>query len=169
MTERYVAAIDQGTTSTRCILFDHAGRLVSVAQREHAQLFPRPGWVEHDPVEIWRNVERVVPQAVAQAGASAEQVVALGIANQRETCLLWERRTGRPVGNAITWQDTRTRSIVERLAADGGHDRFRAKSGLPLMDYFSGPTVRWMLARDPILREQAERGDVLFGTMESWL
>jgi glycerol kinase len=169
MTERYVAAIDQGTTSTRCILFDHAGRLVSVAQREHAQLFPRPGWVEHDPIEIWRNVTRVVPQAVAQAGAAPEQVVALGIANQRETCVLWERRTGRPVGNAITWQDTRTRSIVERLAADGGHDRFRAKSGLPLMDYFSGPTVRWMLEQDPILREQAERGDVLFGTMESWL
>jgi glycerol kinase len=165
----YVAAIDQGTTSTRCIVFDHAGRLVSVAQREHRQIFPRPGWVEHDAAEIWRNVERVVPQAVAQARVQPEQIAALGIANQRETVVLWERRTGRPVGNAITWQDTRTASLVDQLAADGGVDRFRERCGLPLMTYFSGPTLRWMLQQDAILREQAERGELLFGTMETWL
>ena len=169
MTEQFVAAIDQGTTSTRCILFDRAGRLVSVAQREHRQIFPRPGWVEHDPMEIWRNVERVVPQAVAQARATPEQIVALGIANQRETSVLWERRTGRPVGNAITWQDTRTASMVDQLAADGGVDRFRDRCGLPLMTYFSGPRIRWMLERDPILREKAAAGDLLFGTMETWV
>ncbi len=165
----YVAAIDQGTTSTRCILFDHAGRLVSVAQREHRQFFPRPGWVEHDAVEIWRNVERVVPQAVAQARAEPDQIAAIGIANQRETSVLWERRTGRPVRNAITWQDTRTAAIVDQLSAEGGPDRFRHRSGLPLMTYFSGARIRWMLDRDPVLREQAERGEVLFGTMETWL
>jgi glycerol kinase len=169
VTERYVAAIDQGTTSTRCILFDHAGRLASVAQREHKQYFPRPGWVEHDPTEIWRNVERIVPQAVAQARAQPEQIVALGIANQRETSVMWERRTGRPIGNAITWQDTRTAGLVEQMSADGGPDRFRDSCGLPLMTYFSGPRARWMLSQDAVLREQAERGEVLFGTMESWL
>ena len=165
----YVVAIDQGTTSTRCILFDHAGRLVSVAQREHRQHFPRPGWVEHDATEIWRNVERVVPQAVSQARASSDQIAAIGIANQRETSVLWERRTGRPVSNAITWQDTRTAGMVEQLSAEGGSDRFRDRCGLPLMTYFSGPRIRWMLDRDPVLREQAERGEVLFGTMETWL
>jgi len=169
VTERYVASIDQGTTSTRCILFDHAGRLVSVAQREHKQQFPRPGWVEHDPTEIWHNVERIVPQAVAQARAQPEQIVALGIANQRETSVLWERRTGRPIGNAITWQDTRTAGLVEQMSADGGPDRFRDRCGLPLMTYFAGPRARWMLSRDAVLREQAEHGEVLFGTMESWL
>ena len=169
MKREFIAAIDQGTTSTRCILFDHAGRLVSVAQREHRQIFPRPGWVEHDPVEIWRNVERVVPRAVAQARAEPEQIAALGIANQRETVVLWEPRTGRPVGNAITWQDTRTASLVDQLAADGGVDRFREQCGLPLMTYFSGPKLKWMLRQDPILREQAERGELLFGTMETWL
>ncbi len=169
MKREFIAAIDQGTTSTRCILFDHAGRLVSVAQREHRQIFPRPGWVEHDPVEIWRNVERVVPRAVAQARAEPDQIAALGIANQRETVVLWERRSGRPVGNAITWQDTRTANLVDQLAADGGVDRFRERCGLPLMTYFSGPTLKWMLRQDPILREQAERGELLFGTMETWL
>ncbi len=167
--QSYVVAIDQGTTSTRCILFDHAGRLASVAQREHRQIFPRPGWVEHDAAEIWRNVERVVPQAINQARADSSQIAAIGIANQRETSVLWERRTGRPVANAITWQDTRTASLVDQLSAEGGTDRFRDRCGLPLMTYFSGPRIRWMLARDPVLREQAERGEVLFGTMETWL
>ena len=167
--QSYVVAIDQGTTSTRCILFDHAGRLVSVAQREHRQIFPRPGWVEHDAMEIWRNVEKVVPQAVSQARADSSQIAAIGIANQRETSVLWERRTGRPVGNAITWQDTRTAAMVDQLGAQEGPDRFRDRCALPLMTYFSGPRIRWMLDRDPVLREQAERGEVLFGTMETWL
>ena len=118
--ERYVAAVDQGTTSTRCILFDQGGRLVSVAQAEHAQHYPRPGWVEHDAVEIWRNLTRIVPEAVEQAGVAPEQVVAIGIANQRETTLVWERDTGRPVGRAVVWQDTRTGDMVEALAGSHG-------------------------------------------------
>ena len=169
MAEQYVAAIDQGTTSTRCILFDHGGRLVSVAQREHRQIYPQPGWVEHDAAEIWRNTARVLPEAVAQAGASAQDVIAVGIANQRETTVLWDCRTGRPVANAVVWQDLRTAELVEALAADGGHDRFLERCGLPLATYFSGPKVRWLLDATPGLRERAERGEVLFGTMDSWL
>ncbi len=131
--ERYVAAVDQGTTSTRCILFDQAGRLASVAQREHRQVYPRPGWVEHDATEIWRNVGRVLPEAMAHVDATAEQVVALGIANQRETTVLWDRRTGEPVANAVVWQDIRTREVVERLAGDVGVDRFVDVCGRPLL------------------------------------
>lgn len=133
---RYVAALDQGTTSTRCILFDHAGRLAAVAQREHRQHFPRPGWVEHDANEIWRNVQRVLAEAVAGIGASTAQVAALGIANQRETTVLWDPETGKPFGHAVVWQDLRTERLVEELAADGGHDRFRDVCGLPLTTYF---------------------------------
>jgi len=169
MAEVYVAAIDQGTTSTRCILFDHGGRLVSVAQREHRQIYPQPGWVEHDAAEIWRNVARVVPEAVAQAGAKPQDVIAVGIANQRETTVVWDCRSGRPVANAIVWQDLRTADLVEVLAADGGHDRFLKQCGLPLATYFAGPKLRWLLDNTPGLRERAERGDVLFGTMDSWL
>ncbi|RJK92653.1 glycerol kinase GlpK [Vallicoccus soli] len=169
MSPTYVAALDQGTTSTRCILFDHQGRLVSVAQREHAQHYPQPGWVEHDAAEIWRNAQRVVGEAVAQAGASPAQVTALGIANQRETTVAWDRRTGKPVGRALVWQDVRTAGIVEELAADGGPDRFRERCGLPLATYFAGPRIRWLLDHTPGLRERAERGDVLVGTMDSWL
>jgi glycerol kinase len=167
--ERYVVAIDQGTSSTRCIVFDHAGRLVSVAQREHAQHYPRPGWVEHDATEIWRIVQRILPQAVADAGASPEQIAAIGIANQRETTVLWARRTGVPVGHAINWQDTRTAALIEEIGGDDGPDRFRDRCGLPLATYFSGPKVRWLLDNNAVLREQAEAGEVLFGTMESWL
>jgi glycerol kinase len=169
MVERYVMSIDQGTTSTRCILFDHRGHLVSVAQREHKQHFPRPGWVEHDAVEIWRNLERIAPEALAQAGASPAQVAAVGIANQRETTVLWDRRTGVPVGRAVVWQDTRTDSLVEELAAGRDAGIVQDRSGLPLATYFSAPRVRWLLDHTPGLRERAERGDVLFGTMESWL
>ena len=169
MSPTYVAALDQGTTSTRCILFDHQGRLVSVAQREHTQHYPRPGWVEHDAAEIWRNTQWVLREAVAQAGAVPEQVSALGIANQRETTVVWDCRTGRPVGNAVTWQDTRTASLVEEMAADGGADRFRDRCGLPLAAYFAGPRLRWLLDHTPGLRQRAERGEVLAGTMESWL
>ena len=166
---RYVAALDQGTTSTRCILFDHAGRLAAVAQREHRQHFPRPGWVEHDANEIWRNVQRVLAEAVAGVGASTAQVAALGIANQRETTVLWDPETGKPFGHAVVWQDLRTERLVEELAADGGHDRFRDVCGLPLTTYFSAPRISWLLDASPGLRARAEAGGVLFGTIETWL
>ncbi|TDC48164.1 glycerol kinase [Actinomadura sp. KC345] len=169
MTERFVMSIDQGTTSTRCILFDHGGRLVSVAQREHRQHFPKPGWVEHDPMEIWRNLERIAPEALAQAGASTDQIAAVGIANQRETTVLWDRLTGVPIGRAIVWQDMRTGALVDELARAPGAAAVTERSGLPLATYFSAPRIRWMLDHTPGLRERAERGEVLFGTMESWL
>ncbi|MEU8803936.1 glycerol kinase GlpK [Spirillospora sp. NPDC048819] len=169
MTERFVMSIDQGTTSTRCILFDHGGRLVSVAQREHRQHFPRPGWVEHDPMEIWRNLERIAPEALAQAGASTSQIAAVGIANQRETTVLWDRLTGVPIGRAIVWQDMRTGALVDELARAPGAAVVTERSGLPLATYFSAPRIRWLLDHTPGLRERAERGEVLFGTMESWL
>ena len=169
MVQRYVMSIDQGTTSTRCILFDARGRLVSVAQREHQQHFPRPGWVEHDAAEIWRNVSRIVPQALADAGATAGQVAGLGIANQRETTVLWDRRTGVPIGRAIVWQDTRTDGMLDQLAREPGAERVRELCGLPLATYFSAPRLRWLLERTPGLRERAEHGEVLFGTIETWL
>ncbi|MFF0267773.1 glycerol kinase GlpK [Kribbella sp. NPDC004536] len=169
MAEQYVAAVDQGTNSSRCILFDRRGRLVSVAQREHRQLFPRPGWVEHDAEEIWRNVTRVVPAAIKQIGAEPSQVVAIGITNQRETSLLWDRRTGRPIGHAVVWQDTRTDRLVTELAGNDGPDRFADLCGLPLTTYFSAPRIRWMLDHTPGLRARAEAGEILFGTMETWL
>ncbi|MFI0445665.1 glycerol kinase GlpK [Actinomadura sp. 6N118] len=169
MTERYVMAVDQGTTSTRCILFDHSGRLVSVTQREHKQHFPRPGWVEHDAMEIWRNVERIAPEAIAQAGATPSQVAAIGIANQRETTLLWDRHTGEPIGRAIVWQDTRTDALVEEMVSEPFAEEIHRRCGIPVATYFSAPRIRWLLDNTPDLRERAERGDVLFGTMESWL
>ena len=169
MSERYVAAIDQGTASSRCIVFDHRARIVSVAQKEHRHYFPRPGWVEHDPEEIWRNVLQVVNEALANAELSPADLSALGIANQRETTVLWDRRTGTPVHNAINWEDTRTDQLCRELAGDAGQNRFREKTGLPLATYFSGPKVRWLLDRVPGLRERAEEGEVLFGTIDSWL
>ena len=169
MTERYVAAIDQGTASSRCLVFDRRARIVSVAQKEHRHHFPRPGWVEHDPEEIWRNVLEVVDEALAKAELSPADLSALGIANQRETTVLWDRRTGMPVHNAINWEDTRTDQLCRELAGDAGQDRFREKTGLPLATYFSGPKVRWLLDRVPGLRERAEEGEVLFGTIDSWL
>ncbi|MFI5956110.1 glycerol kinase GlpK [Cryptosporangium sp. NPDC051539] len=169
MVSRYVIAIDQGTTSTRCIVFDQLGRLVSVAQREHRQLYPRPGWVEHDADEIWRNVRRIVPRAVAEAGIDGSQVVGIGIANQRETCVLWDRATGEPIGQALVWQDMRADGVVEELAALPGARAAEARCGLPLATYFSAPKLRWQLDHVPGLRERAERGEILFGTMETWL
>ncbi|GIE50763.1 glycerol kinase [Amorphoplanes nipponensis] len=169
MTERYVVAVDQGTTSTRCIVFDRQGRLVSVVQREHHQSYPRPGRVEHDAAEIWRNVRRLAPQALAEAGITAGQVAALGITNQRETTVLWDRHTGVPVGPAIVWQDTRTAAMVTGLAGEPGAAAVQERCGLPLAGYFSAPRIRWMLDETPGLRERAERGEVLFGTMETWL
>jgi glycerol kinase len=169
MTERYVVAIDQGTTSTRCIVFDRNGQLVSLAQQEHKQYYPKPGWVEHDAMEIWRNVERLGPEALKRAGIGPEQVAAVGIANQRETTLLWDRATGVPIGHAVVWQDTRTDALVNSMSLTVGADKVRHDSALPFATYFSGPRVAWMLAQTPGLRERAERGEVLFGTMETWL
>ncbi|NUW32652.1 glycerol kinase GlpK [Nonomuraea sp. SMC257] len=169
MATRYVMSIDQGTTSTRCIIFDQQGRLVSVTQREHRQHFPQPGWVEHDAVEIWRNLERIAPEALRQAGVGLEQVAAIGIANQRETTLVWDRNTGVPLRRAIVWQDTRTTALVDELAARPEASMVQKRCGLPLATYFSAPRIRWLLDDVPGLRERAERGEVLFGTMESWL
>ncbi|QSB16534.1 glycerol kinase GlpK [Natronosporangium hydrolyticum] len=169
MAQRYVMAIDQGTTSTRCILFDHAGRMVSVAQREHHQYFPQPGWVEQDALEIWRNVDRTMPKALREAGVTGDQVVALGIANQRETAVVWDRHTGTPVGRAIVWQDIRTEQLVQQLSQLPGAEKIRDRCGLPLATYFTAPRLRWLLDTVPGLRERAERGDLLFGTMETWL
>jgi glycerol kinase len=166
---QYVAAIDQGTASSRCLVFDRRARIVSVAQKEHRHYFPRPGWVEHDPEEILRNVLEVVDEALAKAELSPADLSALGIANQRETTVLWDRRTGMPVHNAINWEDTRTDQLCRELASSGGQDRFREKTGLPIATYFSGPKVRWLLDRVPGLRERAEEGEVLFGTIDSWL
>jgi glycerol kinase len=165
----FIAAIDQGTTSSRCIVFDRAGRIVAVDQREHRQLFPRPGWVEHDPAEIWQNVQSCVHNALARAGIGPSDLAAIGITNQRETTVLWDRRTGEPVHNAIVWQDTRTDEIVAQLSREGGQHRFADRCGLPLATYFSGPKIRWLLEARPELRARAEAGEILFGTMDAWL
>ncbi|OEU96447.1 glycerol kinase GlpK [Streptomyces oceani] len=169
MTDSYVAAIDQGTTSSRCIIFDQNGEIVAVDQREHRQMFPKPGWVEHDATELWSKVQAVVAGALANAGMRADQLSALGITNQRETTLLWDRRTGRPVHNAIVWQDTRTAGLCEQLGGEYGQDRFRDRTGLPLASYFSGPKVVWLLDNVPGLRERARAGEIAFGTIDSWL
>jgi glycerol kinase len=164
-----VAAIDQGTTSTRCLLFDHSGRVLAIDQQEHAQIFPRPGWVEHDPLEIWRRTRSVVSGALAGAGLSAGNLAAVGIANQRESTLLWDRRTGEPLHNALVWQDTRTDQLCADLARHGGQDRFRRKTGLPLATYFSGPKLRWLLDNVEGARQRARAGDALFGTLDTYL
>ncbi len=166
---KYIAAIDQGTTSTRCILFDHAGNIVALAQKEHQQIYPKPGWVEHDPLEVWERTQSVIRGALDQAGVEAAQIAAVGVTNQRETTVVWERATGRPIYNAIVWQDTRTDSICADLAKEGGQDRFRLTTGLPLATYFSGPKIKWILDHIPGAREQAERGDLLFGNMDTWV
>ncbi len=165
---KYIASIDQGTTSTRCILFDHGGNVVAVAQKEHQQIYPRPGWVEHDPLEVWRNTQEVISQALSRVEGAAS-IAAIGITNQRETTVVWEKATGRPVYNAIVWQDTRTDVICNELAKDGGQDRLRAKTGLPLATYFSGPKIKWILDNVPGARQQAEAGELLFGNMDTWL
>jgi glycerol kinase len=169
MPHRYIAAIDQGTTSSRCMIFDAAGGVAASAQVEHRQIFPRPGWVEHDAMEIWANVCGVVSAAMAKLGIGPRDLAGVGITNQRETTLLWDKATGTPVANAIVWQDTRTDALCQALAAEGGQDRFRARIGLPLATYFSGPKIRWLLDHLEGARAAAERGEVLFGTMDSWL
>jgi glycerol kinase len=166
---QYIVAIDQGTTSTRAIVFDHGGSIVSLGQREHEQIFPRAGWVEHDPEEIWRNTREVIGLALSKADITRHDVAAIGITNQRETAVVWDRTTGKPVYNAIVWQDTRTQPIVDRLAADGGVERFKQTVGLPLATYFSGTKIVWILENVEGAREKAEAGDLLFGTTDSWV
>ena len=165
---KYSIALDQGTTSSRAMVFDHSGRVVSVSQKEHEQIYPKPGWVEHDPKEIWARCQEVIDEAVEKAGAARDDIAALGITNQRETTVVWDRNTGEPVMNAIVWQDTRTDKLVDELSADGGQDRFRAKVGLPLATYFSGPKVRWILDNVDGARARAEAGDLVFGNMDTW-
>jgi len=166
---KFVAAIDQGTTSTRCILFDHAGNIVTVDQKEHEQIYPKPGWVEHDALEIWELTQSVVRGALDKSGLKVADIATIGITNQRETTVVWERETGRPVYNAIVWQDTRTDAICNQLAGDGGQDRFRARTGLPLATYFSGPKIKWILDNVPGTRQRAEQGELLFGNMDTWV
>ncbi|WP_328916942.1 MULTISPECIES: glycerol kinase GlpK [unclassified Streptomyces] len=170
----YIAAIDQGTTSSRCIVFDREGRIVAVDQKEHEQFFPKPGWVEHDATEIWTNVQEVVAGALRKAAQDVEgfapsDVKAIGITNQRETTMMWDRHTGEPVHHALVWQDTRTDALCRELGRNVGKDRFRRETGLPLASYFAGPKIRWLLDNVEGLRERAERGDILFGTMDSWV
>jgi glycerol kinase len=165
----YIGAIDQGTTSTRFIVFDHSGRIVSVAQKEHEQIFPQPGWVEHDANEIWRRTREVIAAALEQRALTAADLAAIGITNQRETTVVWDRHTGASVYNALVWQDTRTAGAVAELAADGGSDRFRAQTGLPLATYFSALKIRWILDNVPGVRARAEAGDVLFGNIDTFL
>ena len=165
----YILAIDQGTTSSRAIIFDKHGSIVSTGQLEHEQVFPKAGWVEHDPAEIWRNTGEVIGQALGKANLTRHDIAAVGITNQRETAVVWDRHTGQPVYNAIVWQDTRTQPIVDRLAADGGVERFKQKVGLPLATYFSGTKIVWILENVPGAREKAEAGDLLFGTTDTWV
>ena len=164
----YVGALDQGTTSTRFMVFDHRGQVVAVDQKEHEQIYPKPGWVEHDANEIWERSQEVIQGALSQASLSASDLAAVGITNQRETTLVWDRNTGEPVHNAIVWQDTRTDQICNELAAEGGQDRFRAKVGLPIATYFSGPKVKWILDNVEGARARAEAGDLVFGNIDSW-
>lgn len=169
MTPRLVAALDQGTTSTRCMLFDRQGRMVSIAQREHQQFYPHPGWVEHDAAEIWAIVRRILPQALDDAGVDAGDVVALGVTNQRETSVLWNRQTGVPVGRAIVWQDTRTTDVLAGFAARIDPATILDRTGLPMANYFSAAKLRWMLDRNPAAADAAAAGELLFGTMDSWI
>jgi len=166
---RYVGAIDQGTTSTRFMVFDHGGNIITSAQKEHQQIYPNPGWVEHDPTEIWRNTEEVVGGALARAALHPADLAAVGITNQRETTIVWDRRSGKPLHNALVWQDTRVDRLVADYAKDGGPNRFRPKTGLPLASYFSALKLQWILDNVPGLRSKAKSGDVLFGNIDTWL
>jgi glycerol kinase len=165
----YVGAIDQGTTSTRFMIFDHSGAVVDFDQKEHEQIYPKPGWVEHDASEIWQRTTEVIKGGLDKAGLKPSDLVAVGITNQRETAVLWDKTTGEPVHNALVWQDTRTDKICDELAQDGGQDRLRSKTGLPLATYFSGPKIRWIFENVDGVKEKAENGDVLFGNLDSFL
>ncbi len=169
MDNKYIAAIDQGTTSTRCMIFDHSGDVVAVDQMEHEQILPRAGWVEHDAQEIWRNTREVLGGAMGKGNLNSGQITAVGITNQRETALVWDRKTGEPVYNAIVWQDTRTQKICDELAGDEGAEKYKSRVGLPLATYFSGPKVKWILDNVEGARERAEAGDLVFGNMDTWV
>lgn len=169
--KKYVAAIDQGTTSSRCIIFDHSGKIISVDQKEHKQIYPKPGWVEHDPFEIWDNVQTVIQNALHNAGIVPREIASIGVANQRETTIIWDRTTGKPYYNAIVWQDTRTDAICNKIGSiiEGGKDRFRSKVGLPLATYFSAPKIKWILENIPGIYKAVEIGNAIFGTIDTWL
>ncbi|AMM20743.1 glycerol kinase [Frondihabitans sp. PAMC 28766] len=169
MSDDYILAIDQGTTSSRAIVFDHSGSIVSTGQLEHEQIFPRAGWVEHNPKEIWENTREVIGQALSRANITRHDIKAIGITNQRETAVVWDKNTGEPVYNAIVWQDTRTQEIVDRFAADGGVERFKDIVGLPLSTYFAGTKIVWILENVEGAREKAEAGDLIFGTTDTWV
>src|SRR5208283_4134503 len=166
----YVGAIDQGTTSTRFIVFSRLGQIVATAQKEHEQIYPQAGWVEHNPPEIWARTQDVIAEAMQSKGLKASDLAAVGITNQRETTVVWNRKTGQPVYNAIVWQDTRVSSYVEEMSkSGGGQDRLRAKTGLPLATYFSGLKIRWILENVPGVRVLAESGGVIFGNIDTYL
>jgi glycerol kinase len=165
----YIGAIDQGTTSTRFIVFDRSGRTVAVSQKEHEQIYPKPGWVEHNPEEIWQHTREVIAETMAKGGLRPGDLAAIGITNQRETTILWNRKTGKPIANALVWQDTRVADYVSELAKSGGQDRFRSKTGLPLTTYFSGLKIRWILEHVKSAREAAEAGDLIFGNIDTFL
>jgi len=166
---KVIAALDQGTTSTRCILFDHFGKIVTCEQKEHSQIFPKPGWVEHDPLEIWQNTKDVLSGAILKASMGKEDIAAIGITNQRETTILWNKNTGKPYHNALVWQDTRTDEICNRYGKVGGQGRFQKTTGLPLATYFSGPKILWLLENIEGLKAAAIRGELLFGNADTWL
>lgn len=166
---KYAAAVDQGTTSSRFMIFDHSGKVVTYDQKEHEQIYPKPGWVEHDPMEIWGAVQSVIAGALAKGAIDPKDIAAVGVTNQRETTVVWNRKTGKPVYNALVWQDTRTDQICNELAKEGGQDRLRAKVGLPLATYFSGPKIKWILDNVSGARASAEAGDLAFGNIDTWL
>ncbi len=164
---KYVAAVDQGTTSTRFMVFDHSGKVVAVEQKEHEQIYPKPGWVEHNAIEVWERTQDVIKGVLKKV--NVKDIAAVGVTNQRETTVVWEKATGKPVHNAIVWQDTRTVTICNELSKDGGQNRFREKVGLPIDTYFSGPKIKWILDNVPGVRAKAEKGEVLFGNMDTWV
>jgi glycerol kinase len=164
---QYAAAVDQGTTSTRFMVFDHSGQVVSVDQKEHEQIYPKPGWVEHDPGEIWQRTQEVISAGLGKVDAS--EIAAVGVTNQRETTVVWDRSSGEPIHNAVVWQDTRTDEICNQLSSDGGQDRFRGKTGLPIATYFSGPKIKWLLDNVDGARDRAQNGDLLFGNIDTFV
>ena len=168
MAKKYAAAVDQGTTSTRFMIFDHAGQVAGVDQMEHEQIYPQAGWVEHDPMEIWARSQDVIKGGLEKSGVKAEEIASVGVTNQRETTVVWDKNTGKPYYNAVVWQDTRTKDICDMLGEDGGQDRFRPKVGLPLATYFSGPKIKWLLENVDGLRAAAKKGDAIFGNIDTW-
>ena len=166
---KYIAAVDQGTTSTRCLIFDKQGEIISLSQMEHKQIYPKPGWVEHDPMEILANTKRVVTQALTKAGLQAKDIIALGITNQRETTIAWNQKTGKPYCNALVWQDTRTQKICSQLVKKSYGEKIRSINGLPVATYFSGPKIKWLIENIPAIQSDIEKGEVCFGNIDAWL